>query len=48
MNLMLAIMFLCVALGLVAGRFGRREYCLITLMATAMTLLYWLFGERFM
>jgi hypothetical protein len=48
MNLMLVVIFACVAIGLFARRFGPREYCLVAVVACAMTLLYFLFSERFM
>ena len=47
MNLMLAFMFVCVALGLLARQVGRREQLAIAMLATAMTGLY-LFTNRFM
>ena len=48
MNLMLAVILLCVALGLVAPRFGRREQLAVGFLATAMTALYFFFSARFM
>jgi hypothetical protein len=48
MNLMLMIIFLCVGLGLLAPRLGRREHIAIGLLAVAMTALYYLFPDRFM
>jgi hypothetical protein len=47
MNLMLTVIFLCVALGLLAPRPGKREYLAIVLLATTMTGLYF-FVHRFM
>ena len=48
MNLMLTTIFLCVAVGLLSPRFGRREQWAIAIIATVMTTLYYLRGERFM
>ena len=48
MNLQLAMIFTCVAIGLLAPRFGRRAHFLIGLLATAMTALYYFFSGRFM
>ena len=48
MKLMLACIFLWIALGLLAPRFGMREKVAAALLATAMTLLYYRFGARFM
>ena len=48
MLLMLAVIFLSVALGLLAQRFGAREYLIVGLMAVVMMLLYLLFPLRFM
>lgn len=47
MNLMLAVIFLCVALGLFVRRLGVREQLLVVVIATTMTGLYF-FAERFM
>jgi hypothetical protein len=47
MNLMLTIIFLCVALGLLAPRIGMREQLAVVMMATTMTGLYYFF-TRFM
>lgn len=47
MNLMLAVIFACVALGLFAPSFGRRENAIVALLAVTMTALYYFF-ERFM
>ncbi len=47
MNLMLTVIFLCVVLGLVAPRLGKREHLAIVILATVMTGLY-LFTRRFM
>jgi len=45
---MLAMIFLCVAFGLAAPRFGTREHLVVALMASAMTALYFVFPNRFM
>jgi hypothetical protein len=47
MNLMLTVIFVCVALGLLAPKLGRREHLAIVVMATTMTGLYY-FVQRFM
>ncbi len=47
MNLMLAVIFLCVAIGLLAPRIGRREQAGVVLLAVIMTALYYFRGERF-
>jgi hypothetical protein len=47
MHLMLYVILLCVALGLLASRFGAREHAAIVLLATTMTALYF-FVNRFM
>jgi hypothetical protein len=47
MNLMLAVIFLCIVLGLLAPRLGAREHLAVAALATAMTALY-LFANRFM
>ena len=48
MKLMLAVIFLCIAIGLLSPRIGRRESILIFLTMAAMAGLYYRFGERFM
>ena len=40
MTLMLAVIFLCVALGLVAPRFGARENLAVAVLAALMSALY--------
>ena len=47
MMLMLGVIFLCIALGLVARRLGIREHLGITFLATVMTALYF-FSKRAM
>ena len=47
MPLMLAVMFMCVALGLLARRFGARQHLAVVVLAIAMTVLYLFLGERF-
>jgi hypothetical protein len=47
MNLMLAVLFVCVGLGLLAPRFGRRENLAVVALATVMSLLYLFQGYRF-
>lgn len=47
MNLMLFVIFLAVALGLIARRLGLREHLAIVVLATTMTGLYF-FARRFM
>jgi hypothetical protein len=47
MNLMLAVIFLCVALGLFARRIGGREQLAVVVIATMMAGLYF-FAQRFM
>jgi hypothetical protein len=47
MNLMLAVMVLCVALGLFARQLGTREQLVIVVIATTMTGLYY-FVQRTM
>jgi MFS-type transporter involved in bile tolerance (Atg22 family) len=47
MNLMLAVILVCVAVGLLTPRFQARTYVLIGGVATAMTGLYY-FTTRFM
>ena len=48
MNLMLAFLIICVAFGLLAPGFGRREHLLVAALATAVTGLYFVFSARFM
>lgn len=48
MNLMLTVIFLCVAVGLLFPRFGRLQQAAIAVIATVMTALYYFRGERFM
>ncbi|MGH2351131.1 MAG: hypothetical protein ACRDJN_05895 [Chloroflexota bacterium] len=47
MNLMLTVIFACVALGLFLPRFTAREQLLIAAIAVVMTALYY-FPQRFM
>ena len=47
MNLMLAVIVVCVAVGLLTARFGSRTYLYIGGIATTMTGLYY-FTNRFM
>jgi hypothetical protein len=47
-KLMLWVIFLCIVLGLVAPRIGRRESAAIFLIMVVMAGLYYRFGERFM
>ena len=47
MNLMLAVMVVCVAVGLLTRNFGTRTYLVIGGIATTMTGLYY-FTTRFM
>ena len=47
MNLMLIVIFLCVALGLLVTKFGWREQLVLVVTATTMTGLYF-FAQRFM
>ena len=44
MTLMLAIIFLFVALGLMSPRLGAREHLVIVLLATVLTALYFFGG----
>jgi hypothetical protein len=46
-HLMLFVIFLCVAVGLLASRFGARQYAAIVFLASTMTALYF-FVTRFM
>jgi hypothetical protein len=48
MNLMLTFIFVCVLIGLLTPRFGRREMTAIGVVAAAMTSLYLFFSTRFM
>lgn len=48
MNLMLVVILLCLLLGLLAPRLGRRETIVIGALATGMTALYYFFSYRFM
>ena len=47
MNLMLAVIFVCIVLGLLAPRIGTREQLAVGVIAVAMTCLYF-FTRRFM
>jgi hypothetical protein len=47
MMLMLTVIFLCVALGLLAGRFGTPQHLAVIFLATVMTALYF-FVDRLM
>ena len=47
MMLMLAVIFLCVALGLLAPRLGVREHLIVAFIAMLMTALYFFFDTRF-
>jgi hypothetical protein len=47
MNLMLSVLFLCVGLGLLAPRLGRRENLAIVSLAAIMASLYLFQGRRF-
>jgi hypothetical protein len=46
MFLMLAVIFLYVAMGLLARRIGAREHAMVALVASTMTLIYVLFANR--
>lgn len=48
MKLMLWVIFLCIAIGLIAPRIGRRELAAVFLIMVVMASLYYRFGERFM
>jgi len=48
MKVMLAVIFLCLAIGLFSPRIGRREVVSIYLLMAIMAGLYYRFGERFM
>ncbi len=41
MPLMLTVIFVCIAIGLLAPRFGPREYLIVALLAATMTALYY-------
>lgn len=45
MNLMLAVMLVCVVTGLLHGPFGRRRQQFLAALAVVMTALYFLFGR---
>jgi len=47
MNLMLSVLFACVAVGLLSARFGRTQGFLVLGFATVMALLYLFQGYRF-
>jgi hypothetical protein len=47
-NLMLAVLVVSTAVGLFSPHFGRRTYWLLAGIATAMTMLYYFFPNRFM
>jgi hypothetical protein len=46
-QLMLWTMLACIAIGLTAPRFGRRQQLLVVLVAASMTVLYYVFPWRF-
>jgi hypothetical protein len=48
MKLLLGATLLCIVIGLVSPRIGRREYAAIVLAMVTMAFLYYRFGERFM
>jgi hypothetical protein len=48
MKVLLAFVFLCITIGLIAPRIGRRESVMIVVSAIVMAFLYYRFGERFM
>ena len=48
MKLMLWVIFICLAIGLIAPRIGRREVAAIFVTMATMAFLYYRFGERFM
>ena len=48
MNLMLSVLVVCTAVGLFSSRFERRTYWLLAGIATAMTMLYFFYPQRFM
>jgi hypothetical protein len=48
MKLMLCVIALCIVIGLITPRIGRRELAAIFLFMAAMAGLYYRFGERFM
>ena len=47
MNLMLALMFACIAIGLIAPQLGRKQHYLVAAFATVATIL-WFSSRRFM
>jgi hypothetical protein len=47
MNLMLSVLFACVAVGLLSARFGRMQGFVLVGFATVMALLYLFQGYRF-
>jgi hypothetical protein len=47
-NLMLTALFLFLAVGLLSPRLGRWQQIAIVVIATTMTMLYYVRGERFM
>ena len=48
MKLMLWVIFICLVIGLIVPRIGRRELAAIFVIMAAMAGLYYRFGERFM
>jgi hypothetical protein len=48
MNLMLSAIIVCSVIGLFAPRFSRGTMALVALVATAMTVAYYVFPLRFM
>ena len=48
MNLMLTVIFLCIAIGLFAPRPGRGSSFLVVLLAIVMAMLYYFLPYRFM
>jgi hypothetical protein len=48
MKLMLGVILLCLLIGLIAPRIGRREVTMVVVIMTVMAGLYYRFGERFM
>lgn len=48
MNLMLAVIVTCSAVGLLSPHFGRRTYLLLAGIAAAMVGFYFAFPQRFM
>ena len=47
MNVLLAVLFTCVGLGLLAPRLGRNQHLIIVALATLATALYIVFPQRF-